>query len=529
MTRFRTPLLVGLAVLILGSLTATLAYACYLRSDAYRRYCADRLSRSLGLPSDIGQVVPRSRAAREFRDVSVWLPDRRDRALFCKQAILAWTPLPENPLAYTISIRGGTCEISTRTWLQEDYRNIVEAGLRPGFTPDGPQQVTFTGMDLRLARDEFHGTLEGATGIVSFEDRHTGWATAHCNVFNAYQTPEPVVLNAKFSPHNSGIRVDALTLRVPELPVRVLRLANLTGADVTSGTFTGDLHYSETRNGGRITLRGSCHDLCLAECTHGLTPQPWRGTGVEIELKELTLENGLPLRLRFGGVLKDLVLSDVLAPLGLTDVGGDAILRVRDADFSRHGIDYLVASGHCSNVSLEALTARLGHGSISGSAQLVIEDLTIEDNRLQSLDAVFRVADTPAPNWVEGRLLTSLTGRLLGIPLPALLPERIEYTQLGFRLDVRDEELYVFGSHGPGQKTIMTVRLHDREIPLLLEPRYAFDLTGWCDLLRARLAVYLEQLTGAPQCAPWDARPRRPEHPSSSPATTPAAETEQQP
>ena len=39
---------------------------------------ANVLSAALGLPSEIGRVVPLSRSAREFQDIVVWLPENAD-------------------------------------------------------------------------------------------------------------------------------------------------------------------------------------------------------------------------------------------------------------------------------------------------------------------------------------------------------------------------------------------------------------------------------------------------------------------
>ena len=113
-------------------------------------------------------------------------------------------------------------------------------------------------------------------------------------------------------------------------------------------------------------MTGKCHKLSLSECTASLLPVPWRGTGAEIELEELTLENGRPQRLRFRGVLTDVVLGDILAPWDLNTAGGDLVLRVREADLSPAGVERLVASGQCVGLSLEALTGQLGWGRMSG-------------------------------------------------------------------------------------------------------------------------------------------------------------------
>jgi hypothetical protein len=302
-----------------------------------------------------------------------------------------------------------------------------------------------------------------------------------------------VVLTAQFSPVATGIRVDELVVRVPELPIAVLGLGPLLGPRLESGTFSGDLVYREEADGQLTRLRGKCCGLSLAECTAGLVPRPWRGTGTEIELHELTLTDGQLQRVRFGGVVQGVVLGDLLAPWGLEDVGGNLMLRVRDACLSSRGIERFVASGCCESLSLEKLTGGLGRGRMSGLARLTIDDLTIQDNHLRSLEAELRIAEQAEPNWIDGRLLTEVLSQALQVTLPPVLPERIEYTRLGLRLDVRDEVLYLFGTHGPREKTILTVRLFEQELPLLTEPEQPVDLRPWLDQLRQRAGAYFQE------------------------------------
>ena len=302
------------------------------------------------------------------------------------------------------------------------------------------------------------------------------------------------------------MRIDRVDLVVPEMPVRVAGLHELAGVGVRSGRFDGRLVYEEHEGGARLVVSGRCMELKLPECTAGLTPVPWRGYCPEIELQELRVEDRRPVRVRFRGVLSEVALGDILALWGLEDVGGTLTLQVGAADFSTGGIQRFVASGGGVGISLKSLTEGLGWGTMSGCLNVTITDLTIEDNRLKSLDAALVVADAlEQPNWVEGRLLREMISRALKIELPALLPERIEYTRLGLRLEVRDEVLYVFGTHGEREQTILTVRMFEREVPLVFEPRRSFDLRPWLDELRARAARQLEERlrSSSGQSVPW--------------------------
>lgn len=482
------------ALVVLGSLAMTGGSAWYLRSEAYRRSCADNLSRALELPADIGRVVPRSRTTREYQSVVVWLPDRRDRALSCERAIVSHTPTDADPDAYEIDLRGGSAEISTRTWLREDYRNLIQSGLRPGFSEGGLQKVTFEGMNLTFARERFQAALRGASGVLWFEGAQRGRVNIACHEFNGQTLIRPVFLQAEFSPRAGGVIVDRVELKVPRLPLAIVGLDGLVGAAVRTGSFEGSLTYEETAAGGRtLTVAGRCFELDLREWTRSFAARPWRGRASEIALHELRVENRRPVRLRFAGVLREVQLGDLLASAGLAGVSGTIALRVRDADISESGIVRFVASGECTDLSLESLTSALGWGRMSGNLRIQIDDLTIVDNRLASLNVEVRVDDAlDSPNWIEGALLRELLARMLKIHLPPILPERIEYTRLGVKLDVRDEVLHLFGTHGPRQETIVTLRIFEQDWPLG-EPEGRIDLAPWLDRLRARFAEEVQR------------------------------------
>jgi hypothetical protein len=499
MNRSRWIALALLALLTLGSLGGSLGYAWYLRSDAYRRYCAAELSSALSLLSEIGEVVPRSRTAQEFRDVRVWLPERRDLAHAVERAILSYVPTPADPDAYEIELSGGTSEISTRTWLRSDYRSVIESSLRPGFTEDGPRCVRFSRMSLGFERERFHLHLSNAAGSVSFDSAERGRAAVTCMELNGYRSPEPIVLLADFSPDDGGVRLDHVELKVPNVPLQVANLRDLIGADVRSGRFHGTLVYRETAGERHIAVTGHCSDLELPECTSGLAQTPWRGRCPEIELLSLEIVNRQPRRVRFRGALSEVSLEDVLATWGLEGGGATVALQVGEADVSQEGIRRFVASGSCVDLSLEALSRALGYGVISGTLRATIGDLTIENDRIKSLSATLRVVDSDdSQKWIETALLREIARRALKIELPPIPVERLPYSELGVRLDVQDERVMLFGTHGEKEKTILTARLLGREVSLITEPRESFDASPWLDQLRQTIANRIRERLVAP-------------------------------
>lgn len=492
----------ALGLILVGSIVATLSVGWYLRSPAYRRAVESSLSARLALPSEVGRVVPRSWSSREYRDIVIWLPERRGRAMTCDRALVRATP-QHGPSAYEIDLFGGAVEISTRTWLSGDYRGVIESGLRPGFSPDGPHALRFQGMVVRFQRDDFELTLSDTAGSVEFEMPTVGRARATATRLNGFEGATPVTLEAEFSPRESGVRVDQLTLSTPDIPLGVLGLRPLVGADVHRGSFQGRLAYRE--DGGRVELElsGRCRDIDLAECTHGLGGTAWRGRCDEIELLTLRLGAEGLREVAFRGRVSDLQLDDVLARWALDAGGGVAHLDVGTVVAEPSGIRDFVASGRCVDVSLDALTQSLGMGRMTGVVRVHIDDVTIVENHLKSLKAAVRVVDADdAPNWIEGRLLHAMAEKALQIQLPNILPERVEYVRLGLRLEVRDEVLRVYGSHGPGERTILTVRIAGQDFPLIQEPRRPFDLTELTDWLRETAAARIRDRLRGPASRP---------------------------
>jgi hypothetical protein len=131
---------------------------------------------------------------------------------------------------------------------------------------------------------------------------------------------------------------------------------------------------------------------------------------------------------------------------------------------------------------------------MTGRARLVIDDLTIVANRLASLDAEISVEPIDDPlNWIERDLVSHVVQQTLGFALPEFLPERFEYTQLGVRLMVRDEVLYVLGTHGPREQTILTVRVGAQDLGVVREPAEPYNLGPWFDTLRAQAFTFVRR------------------------------------
>jgi hypothetical protein len=502
MSRPRGLALIALAIVTGGSLAVTGGYAWYLRSDAFRTRAAQLLSRQLdGLPVDIGRIVPRGRHSREFQAVRVWLPERRDLAAHCEQALVLGTPTADDANAYELHLRGGQSEISARTWLRDDYRFMLETGLRSGLDVAGPRRIVISAFDLAFQRGAFRAALDDTSGVIAFDGPERGRAVLRCAQFNGCATNAPVTLAADFSRRNGEIRLARVEIELPELPVARLRLHDLIRVELRTGTFAGRLAYREAESAHTLTLHGVARNWPLAECTAGLVPTPWRGVAPELEVEELTLIDGRLERVRFHGLLTGVRLADLVAGWGLENVGGDFTLRIEQADLSPAGVERLVARGECRQLSLFEIARALGWGQMSGAVRVTLNDLTVVANRLRTLAARLELEPpTDEVNWIERNLLLEALSRAAGVNLPdwlsallAQLPERLEYTQLGVRLDMQDELLYVFGTHGPREKALLTLRINGQELPALLEPEQPITLGPLLDDLRTRAAAYVTE------------------------------------
>lgn len=499
----RTTIAAGvLALILFGSLSGTLGYTLYMRSDAYLRTSERKLAAYLDLPVRLGSVTPRSLRTRQYDHIVVYLPDGQTLALECQRAVVRLTPTRESPDAYELELAGGTCELSARTWLRREYRRALESGLRPSFDAGGPSRIEFADMDVSLVRDALRLSLRDAGGVIAFETGETAHAAALCRNLNGHVVRDDVRLFARFSPRGAGsVRVDQAELIVPRLPLASLRAAD--GVQ-PSGEFEGRIAYSELDEQRVTRIAGSCYGVNLADWTAGVTPVAWSGRCNALEVVECRFRDQTLERLVLRGHLADARLADPLAPLGLADLGGDLTLDLGWLEFSHSGgIERLIAAGRCTDLSLEAFTRQLGWGEMTGMLRVVISDLEIRDNHINRLVADIRIDDQlPGPHRVSGRLIRELVSRIIKINLPPVLPESVEFSRLGFRLDVQDEILHVFGSHGPREKTILTARLFGRDVPLITEPEQSFDLAPWLDQVRNQLLATTQ--------------------PASQPASTPA-------
>ena len=505
MLRSRIISVIVLGLLLCGSVGYTVSQAWYYRSNAYRQSCADYLSQALQLPADIARVIPRTRNAQEFTDVSVWLPERRAKIFNTPRALV--TLQSELPERYDVQLFGGMAEISTRTWLRSDYRGVLESGLRIGLADNAVHVVSFRNMNVRLDTGEYALDLGQAGGTVTFEDDQTGHAAIRCEELNGEPVDNPVVFDARFSMPSDGVQIDHLEITVPRLPIALLRLEQLLGVVPTQGSFAGKLGVREFDRHRELTLTGNALDLNLEDLTRGLLPQPLKGGCPELEVTELRVLDGQPERLVVCGLVNGVELAEPFALAKLHEIAGQVSLTLRRAELSPQGLDLLVATGTGEELDLGDLTRSWGWGTVSGKTHIAIEDLLIRDNRIEVLVARCSVsANDPSEQWIDRSVVRAVVSTVLGMELPEWvpLPSRVPYDQFDFRLEIRDEQLYLLGGHGPGDRTILTVRILGRPVSIIKQPDTAFDLTPMLDQLRSEMERQIAARRPVPVARPFE-------------------------
>jgi len=123
------------------------------------------------------------------------------------------------------------------------------------------------------------------------------------------------------------------------------------------------------------------------------------------------------------------------------------------------------------------------------------------DDNVKSADVeITAVPPDGRPGTIDRTLLLGLARRVLDFNWPSaipqrLLPEKLEYTQFGVRLLVRDNQLRVLGTHGAHGDTILTIKVFGRSFGLIHEQPQTIDLTPHLKKLLQRIRGYEQDRT----------------------------------
>lgn len=489
--RERLILAAGVAIALGGILATCAGYGLYYRSDAYRRYVERELTAFFSLPVEIGRIEPHTLHSRVFRDIRLWLPDRRDRVCTFAQAIWAEQNAETGP-DICLDLANGSISLGSSQWEREDYWRVLRAAFTKNLAAVNLKQVRLHGMDLRWHRPQMPLTAEDVTGRIDFDASHRGEATLVAASLNGHRVAEPIHIIARLDPAADQF-LPEVRLTVPPLPLATLRLDALIGGELRHGRFQGTVVYRQRGDVEDLELAGQAEDLQLRELTARVPFGPLDGRmSVRIDAADVQVLPARRLRsIRFGGRIEDLALRPLLARAGYANLGGRATLTLDDVLLGPDGIRQLLARGEVESVPLEALTRQLGAGVVRGDLHAQLGSLQILENRLAAMTADVDVIapKSGGPATIDRSLLLGVLRQSLGLAIPdsvaSMLPEQIEYTQLGAKLFVKDAQLRILGPPATDHESIATLRLLGQEVRIP-PPRRPIPLEAVGELVQQR-------------------------------------------
>jgi hypothetical protein len=498
------------AVLLSGILSVSAGYGLYYRSDTYRHDIEAGLTDFFGLPVEVGRVEAHTLRSRVFRDVSMWLPDRRDR--ICSIPVALWMERGGGPTPdLQLDLTGGSIAIGSAQWQTEDYWRVLRAAFTRNLTRVNLRQVRLNGIELTWPQMRI--TAERVTGRIDFDDKHDGTATLVTDSLNGHKVADPIHIQARLEPAADDF-VREVRLTVPPLPLQSLQLDSLLGTAVTSGQFQGTIAYRQNGGTQTIQIAGNADGINLRELTGRIPFGPIEGrAGLRIEEAELQVRPQRDLRkIHFAAKVDDLELGPLLQRAGYPNVRGRTQLSVDDALIADGEIRQLLARGELRDCPMESLTRQLGAGVITGTLRVKLDSLQILNDELSALNATLDVLPMKGrPGTIERRLLLGVLRESLGLPIPreleSMIPEQIEYSQMGGKLFVENGQLRVFGSAASDHQSVVTLRLLGQDFPIP-PPKGAISLASVQRHVRTRArAVDFDQfkrwwLTTAPASRP---------------------------
>lgn len=514
----RTIAAVSIFLIVASALGTTLGYGLYFRGDGYHREVEARLTAFFGMPFEVGRIRPHSLTARQLLEVRMWLPDRRARVFDCPRVV--WDAAgAEQGAAARLDLHHPIIEIGSGEWEKDDYMRVLRASLQHDFHLLNVQEIRLHDARLRWPREDFELLAEEVSGEIRFAADGTGKAVLTAQRINGLTVSEAIRITARVEPRNEALLPEVI-LTVPRLPLAGLKLEPLAGGPVTRGSFEGRITLRQEPPNHEIEVTGVATDVQLAELTGRVETGPIPAL-LNISIEEGRVRNRRLEHLAFRGEITDLEV-DALGPrFGLPAMGGKLRLSVLQARLSEKGIGLVRAAGEWRDASLEQLleAARVT-GRATGRLRVRLNSLRVEDDALTGGDIDIHIEPPPGrPGIVSRELLLSLLRRYTSAALPeALLPAEIEYAHAGAKLMIDDRQVRVLAVEGPAGKSLVTLRVLGRDMPLAGDLDLTFPLDPLLDEARervqkwkSRLDEHLRRPSGS--TAPW---------PASAPAATPS-------
>jgi len=458
---------------------AVLGYAAYLHSSIYRKKHERHLRNFLELPVSIGRAKPQTYHRVDFKDIRVWLPERRAQVFNCRLA--EWHELTDKDNGFALVIRDGRLLVDSSQWRQGDYNLVLKSGLAHDFSAIRLKRVDLQNVDLAWRENGMALSVRGTTGRIQFDRPDEGRISVVSHALNDTATEGPIHVLARFRPSRDLV-IHELTLRVPSLPVRALGLESVLGVQEAHGRFEGILQYREQDRRPLITLEGRAQGIELSDWTNRIQGGPLHGL-IDLTIEKAEVLEQKVLSARFRGRAGGLQLAELTRLARITPVEGTVDLELVGAEFTDNKLVKAVIRGKALASTLDPIVALLGPGRIAGTLRVSVNMLELVDERVASADIdVEVVPPKDGPAELDTELIIGAARTLLGTELQPLIAvplqrlKTVTYSRLAFKLLADHDQLRILGTHGSGGKAILTVRLFGTDLAAISQPEQPMEL-----------------------------------------------------
>lgn len=490
MRSLRLTLVTVITLLVGGSTIWTAAYGIRLRTSSYRKSVEADVSAFFELPCQIGAIRGHTFDSRMFRDVSIWLPDKRDLVFTCKEAI--WEEFEDDPEPHReLVLNDGILMLGSDRWQREDYRQVLKSGLGHDFEDLHLTHVELNDFEIGFDRGTVSIRCRETSGKIDMSDPNHGVAHLVAYELNSYRVGQGVRIDADFTPKN-GVEVSEFNLALPEVPLASVGIEQALGGPITQGVFAGSVRYSGADGNPELQISGRLRGADLAELTKRVPLGPFEAK-ISVDVEEARISRSLITHFRGKGQIVGLKLAPLAPLLGLTQLSGEASLHLDSVAIALGHIEQLRLDGRIDGLILDEWLQMFGQGAASGRLSLRISNLHVVDDAIHSADIeITAVPPADGPGYIDRTLLIGAAERLLDFEWPEslpqkVLPEQVEYRQFGVRLLIRDNILRILGTHGDGEATILTIAVWGAPIGLVKEPEATIDLGPYLDDIAARI------------------------------------------
>jgi len=460
----------ALFLLVGGTISSTAMYGLYYRSHRYRLNVQRELTAFFGLPTDVASIEPHGFSAQRLTDTQMWLPDRRARIFYSPRVI--WDTDGGDQEGAVLRIDDAVLTIGSQAWQREDYMRVLRASLLHNFSEFDVRRVQFRHARLSWPREDFALEATGVDGEVIFDEQGRGVAELTTRSLNGTTVVEPIRIFARLDPYSPDDFIPEVTLHVPTLPLVVLGLDYVLRSRITQGSFAGRITLYQAPEGDRLELSGVAKNVRLEEWTQRLSGGPLPAI-VDLTIDEAIVRDRRLERIRFSGEVRSLQADSLLARFGLPALGGELNVTVYNGQIAGEKIERLGVAGQWTGASLDALTHAVWHQHrVAGQLNARVNVFMIENNEVVTGN-VDVLAEPPADQrgTIDRSLLLDLLHERLDLTLPPeltqLLPNTIEYVQMGCKLLIDTDQIRLLSVQGPAGPALMTVRVFNQNIPLL--------------------------------------------------------------